>query len=859
MKALQKACCCICGGESSNEGQLIKLNVGGHLFTTTRKTFASCPQDSVLPILLKDRPAYDGAYFLDRDGRHFRHILNFCRDGAEKFTVLESMDEKTCLELRREAEYLGITALIAKIDQAIAGPGAAAVETKAAEAPNNPDKESVEQFDHIAATVAGHIDTPIVMINLIDDGDQWCKAGFPHDMGECRDSLTETMCGLLPGLDPFSISMLIIEDARKDPRSANNKYVVGEPHCIFYAGVPLISASGSRLGSMCAVDNRSVKRLARADAQFMINMAQMVVRELERWQLEKDTSDVEHFDSGNFWSQGTVAPEASEFLQGPSRVRRMRESLEEVVALVRVNLDNMDWPVIFANVMWTVWTDTKILPPTKKGEVAQVKGAGLAQMESRAQLIKERGPMLKDWLEITGKNEATFLAELKQQLGQGQDSMFHAEGTVRTGFARVPVTCRFVPYSHPIDVTASGIKIPSASPWSNLNMSTTMSEARVDESNRLFFVIMKQRDATPWSRLHSDRDSAGTSAVSSGDYLREGHFGDRRISADMFASNGSARSASSARTASGLESPLSLKPPTPPFEDVKLLRMIGKGSFGKVYYGMWMGAAVAVKVLDTKGSASKSRDEPRFEASISASISHPHLVQTFKFSTRAKSNKDDAVCDEEGSCSFETWIVQEWCDLGTLGKNCKQPRLEIGKTWEVLDITREVCGAGAYLHSRGIIHGDLTANNVLVRSHISPKGYVCKLCDFGLARVLEGEESEIMTTQLGTVTHMPPELFQLDRQAAKLTPKADVYAAGVLMWQALMGKTPYSGLSPPQVVMQVASGKLLKLPADVPEDVQEVFKRTTHPDPDQRPDFDEVVDDLYELMEDYFPMAVLPG
>merc|ERR1712217_931537 len=109
-----------------------------------------------------------------------------------------------------------------------------------------------------------------------------------------------------------------------------------------------------------------------------------------------------------------------------------------------------------------------------------------------------------------------------------------------------------------------------------------------------------------------------------------------------------------------------------------------------------------------------------------------------------------------------------------------------------MGILSEVAAGGAYLHSWGIIHGDLTANNVLIKTCISRNGFVCKICDFGLARVLEGERVEIATKQLGTVTHMPPELLTADE--TKLTAKADVYAAGVLLWQAIKRETPWKTL-----------------------------------------------------------------
>mmetsp|Transcript_42886 Transcript_42886/g.98383 ORF Transcript_42886/g.98383 Transcript_42886/m.98383 type:complete len:855 (-) Transcript_42886:3-2567(-) len=851
MKAVLQICGGICGGDTA--GNVVKINVGGTVFTTARHTFDSCPPDSVLPKLLKQKhAAYDGAYFLDRDGRHFRHILNFCRDGPEKFTVLDSLDDKSRTELRREAEFLGLTSLVNKIDevsQTLRWESAASEPSEVlSEVPPLADVvlgNSEESFDNIATTVAVLLDVPVVMINLIEDEEQWCKArfGIPLEAGDCRANRSESFCGMIPETDMWSTTMLVVEDARTNPRTSSNPFVVGEPHVWFYAGLPLISAKGSRIGSMCALDSTKPAKLHRDDGQFMINMGNLILRELEREQLDQDVAEMVPWETE--CSEGAPT-DGSEYLMGPARMQRMQEALDEVIALVNVNLDNMDWPILYTNPMWTVWTDTTVIPPSKGDEHAKVKGNGLIHLQDSPAVLNQRGPLLKDWVNLVGKTESTLLDELKNHQSYGRaDTMFSMEASVRTSFARLPVHCRFVSYSAPIDVTAAGIHIPPSSvPQSELT-------SKIGAHGLLYFVVMKQQfDSTPWSRHQSLQETALTSAMSTSD--RESHLGSK-VAPSSGDSGGFTRSHS-------LQSPFGIKPPTSPFQDVKLVRMIGKGSFGKVFYGMWMGAAVAVKVLDTRGASCKSRDEPRFEANISANISHPHLVQTFKFSTRPKvtvfGSVEEEENDEDGS-QRETWIVQEWCDLGTLGSKCKQPRLGQESMWEVLDITREVCSAGAYLHSRGIIHGDLTANNVLLRSAVSPKGYVCKLADFGLARVLEGEESEIMTTQLGTVTHMPPELFKLNTSEARLTPKADVYASGVLLWQSLTGKVPYGGLSPPQVVMQVASGRSLKLPAEVPDGVQAVYQAMTATDANQRMDFDEVVDELYALMEVYLPLAIL--
>jgi len=104
----------------------------------------------------------------------------------------------------------------------------------------------------------------------------------------------------------------------------------------------------------------------------------------------------------------------------------------------------------------------------------------------------------------------------------------------------------------------------------------------------------------------------------------------------------------------------------------------------------------------------------------------------------------------------------------------------------------EVASALNYLHSVKIIHGDLKTANVLLKGDGSdPRGFVCKVSDFGLSRFL-AEDSHIKTFTCGTVTHMPPELLK----GGVLTSAADVYSFAILLWELVSGKKPHAGRSP---------------------------------------------------------------
>jgi len=126
------------------------------------------------------------------------------------------------------------------------------------------------------------------------------------------------------------------------------------------------------------------------------------------------------------------------------------------------------------------------------------------------------------------------------------------------------------------------------------------------------------------------------------------------------------------------------------------------------------------------------------------------------------------------------------------------------------------------------------------------KGFVAKVCDFGMARVL-GDSNSLETQSLGTVQCMPPELFVLD--GAALTPKVDVYAFGILMWMLCSGQLPYPGMAGPAIVVLVARGAVLELPPSVPKPLAQIYQKSVARAPADRPKFESLVHCLLDFMK----------
>ncbi|MFK4135718.1 diguanylate cyclase domain-containing protein [Pseudomonas luteola] len=135
------------------------------------------------------------------------------------------------------------------------------------------DTPAEETFDRVTRVVSELLQVPIALVSLIDERRQWFKSAVglevcetPRDLAFCSHAL-------------HAEDMLLVEDALKDPRFADNPLVTGEPYVRFYAGVPLRSAEGLVLGTLCAIDTKPRVIQKRIQARLK-DLALIVEKEL---------------------------------------------------------------------------------------------------------------------------------------------------------------------------------------------------------------------------------------------------------------------------------------------------------------------------------------------------------------------------------------------------------------------------------------------------------------------------------------------------------------------------------------------------------------------------------------------------
>ena len=140
------------------------------------------------------------------------------------------------------------------------------------------DSPSEERFDRLTRLTKRIFGVPIALVSLIDEDRQWFKSSVGLNVNETPRDIS--FCGhAIHGDDVF-----IIPDATKDQRFADNPLVLNEPNIRFYAGYPLKSLDGSKLGTLCILD-REPRSLSEEDLQTFKDLASIVESEFSAIEL----------------------------------------------------------------------------------------------------------------------------------------------------------------------------------------------------------------------------------------------------------------------------------------------------------------------------------------------------------------------------------------------------------------------------------------------------------------------------------------------------------------------------------------------------------------------------------------------
>ncbi|XP_028849491.1 tyrosine-protein kinase Srms [Denticeps clupeoides] len=249
-----------------------------------------------------------------------------------------------------------------------------------------------------------------------------------------------------------------------------------------------------------------------------------------------------------------------------------------------------------------------------------------------------------------------------------------------------------------------------------------------------------------------------------------------------------------------------------PREEFSLLRKLGEGHFGEVWEAVWHtnNQKVAIKTLkqeDTK------QDEFIKEVHALKNLHHPKLIQLLALCSRGE----------------PVYIVTELMTKGSLKSYLSTPEGQLLTNPHLIYMSSQVAEGMAYLEDRHIVHRDLAARNILVGDDL-----VCKVADFGLARIIKDSVYTASRSTKIPVRWTAPEAALHQRFSVK----SDVWSFGVVLYELMSrGKLPYDGKNNKEVLDILTSGYRLPCPSKCPPNIYRIMLDCWNPECSKRPSF----------------------
>lgn len=261
-------------------------------------------------------------------------------------------------------------------------------------------------------------------------------------------------------------------------------------------------------------------------------------------------------------------------------------------------------------------------------------------------------------------------------------------------------------------------------------------------------------------------------------------------------------------------------------EKYRLESRLGIGGMGTVYRArhLLIDRPVAVKVLNPRFVEDEAaRTRFRREAKAAGRLQHTNAV---------------TVTDFGQSSDGYVYLVMELLEGRTLREVlAKEAPLDTARS---VSLMLQVSAAVAAAHEAGIIHRDLKPANIFIVQH-SEVPAVVKVLDFGIAKLaadsLDDDDHKTLTqvgAMIGTPRYMSPEQCNGD----DLTPAADVYSLGVILYELLTGTVPFSGTSPLAIAMKHTSENPRsprEFVSSIPVALEKIVLRTLEKKPEDRP------------------------
>lgn len=240
---------------------------------------------------------------------------------------------------------------------------------------------------------------------------------------------------------------------------------------------------------------------------------------------------------------------------------------------------------------------------------------------------------------------------------------------------------------------------------------------------------------------------------------------------------------------------------------VMTTELLGKGSYAKVFRGHMKANTniqIAVKEIELSGKISN----PKFlqtldrEINILRRFNHPNIIQIY-----------DVM-----RLPDKMYIFLEICEEGDLKKLITENKQKIFPEKQVKSILSQIVESFKVMYENNVIHRDLKPANILISKN------VYKISDFGFAREIYcGMDEPAALTRYGSPLYMCPQILK----GTPFSSKCDVWSLGIIAYQMLYGKTPWIGMSPPDLLNNIEKNRKLKFPDEikVSEEMKEIITK----------------------------------
>eukprot|EP00759_Apiculatamorpha_spiralis_P053646 PhF_6_TR6288/c0_g1_i1/m.9523/K08857/NEK1_4_5; NIMA (never in mitosis gene a)-related kinase 1/4/5 len=243
------------------------------------------------------------------------------------------------------------------------------------------------------------------------------------------------------------------------------------------------------------------------------------------------------------------------------------------------------------------------------------------------------------------------------------------------------------------------------------------------------------------------------------------------------------------------------------------VRNIGKGNMGACYLmrSLEDGKLYVIKQIDLSRMSKKERSQSLNEAKVLSSLRHPNVIN---YVDSFLARKSESLC-----------IVMEFADSGDLGTQVKVAQGLPFAEDQILDWFIQLVLAVLYCHSKHILHRDIKLQNIFLTT-----SGLCKLGDFGIARVMENTFDQAHTF-VGTPYYLSPEVI-LEKPYGS---SSDVWAVGVCLYELMSHKHPFNATDMKSLMQRILRCHYDPLPTQYSRDLREIVQKVLVKDPARRP------------------------